>query len=33
MKPDGRYLVYYAGRGFNWVDAKIIEDLKPTDHK
>jgi hypothetical protein len=33
VTPDGRYLVYYAGRGFNWVDANIIEDLRPADHK
>lgn len=33
VTPDGRYLVYYAGGGFHWVDAKIIEDLRPNELK
>lgn len=31
MSPDGRYLFYYAGGKFYWVDAKIIEELKPKE--
>ena len=33
MSPDGRYLFYYAGGKFYWVDAKIIKELKPKDFK
>ena len=33
VTPDGKYLFYYAGGKFYWVDAKIIEDLKPKELK
>lgn len=29
VTPDGRCLVYYAGGKFYWVDAGVIEDLRP----
>jgi len=31
VTPDGKYLFYYSGGKFYWVDAKIINDLKPKD--
>jgi len=31
VSPDGKYLFYYAAGKFYWVDAKIIEDLKPKE--
>jgi hypothetical protein len=33
VAPDGKYLFYYVGGKFYWVDAKIIEDLKPKELK
>jgi hypothetical protein len=30
VTPDGKYLFYYSGGKFYWMDAGIIEDLKPT---
>jgi len=29
VSPDGKYLFYYSGKRFYWVDAKIIKELKP----
>jgi hypothetical protein len=30
VTPDGKYLFYYSGGKFCWLDAGIIEDLKPA---
>ncbi len=30
VTPDGKYLFYYSKGKFYWMDAEIIEDLKPT---
>jgi Tol biopolymer transport system component len=30
VTPDGKYLFYYSEGKFYWMDAGIIEDLKPT---
>ena len=31
VTPDGKYLFYYTGGKFYWMDAKVIEDLKPNE--
>jgi hypothetical protein len=31
VTPDGKYLFYYAGGKFYWMDAKIIAYLKPNN--
>lgn len=33
VTPDGKYLFYYAGGKFYWMNAKIIDDLKPKNLK
>jgi hypothetical protein len=33
VTPDGKYLFYYAGGKFYWVNAKIIEEIKPKELK
>ena len=33
VSPDGKYLFYYSGGKFYWVDARIIADHKPKDLK
>jgi len=33
VTPDGKYLFYYAGGKFYWIDAKIIETLKSDEFK
>ena len=33
VTPDGKYLFFYAGGKFCWMDAKVINDLKPGDLK
>jgi hypothetical protein len=29
LSPDGKFLFYTSGEDIYWVDAKVIEDLKP----
>jgi len=31
VTPDGKYLFYYAGGKFYWMNAKIIEELRPKE--
>jgi hypothetical protein len=31
VSPDGKYLFYYSGGHFYWVDAKIIDELRPKE--
>jgi len=33
LSPDGKYLFYQSRGDIYWVDAKIIEELKPRDLK
>ena len=33
VTPDGKYVFYYADGKFYWMDAKIIDDLKPKGLK
>ena len=33
LSPDGKYLFYFANKDIYWVDAKIIEELKPKELK
>ena len=33
LTPDGKYLFYTVNRDIYWVDAKIIEELKPREIK
>ena len=31
ISPDGKYLFYNANKDIYWVDARIIEELKPKN--
>ena len=33
LSPDGKYLFYYSKGYFHWVDASIIEEMKPKELK